>query len=161
MIGHVRLWSFGAYLPENYIMSEKIRGLMLKAIAAYHYFCDAMYGLPYIYLCIIMILKAEFDIEFISEFLIITSVSSRIALLWLRREKFARLLDECRELWSYFRNEDEKAVVKSYEKMVYFYRIFCIVSAYAAVLSFTIFAYFVHFQDANGSLYRKNAARFV
>ena len=161
MVGHVRFWHFGAYLPDNYIMREKIRGVVLKVITAYHFFCNAMYGLPYIYLCIIMILKAEIDIGFISEFPIITSISSRIALLWSRREQFARLLNECRELWSYLRNEDEKAVVKSYEKMVYFYRIFFLVSGFGAILSFAIFAYSVYFQDANGTFYRQNFVRLV
>ena len=108
-----------------------------------------------------MIFKAEFDAELFCEFLFTMSVLFRTLLLWSRYKEFASLIDECRELWLYLRNEDEKLIVRSYERSINFFRMYFLVSGFAVLAAFTIFAYFVHFQDADGNIYRQNILRCV
>ena len=158
VIGHLHLWHFSAILPENYITREKLRGWLLKVTIAFHVFCIGIYCSTYLCCCILMVLKAEFDSDFICEFLIVMSVSIRYILYWSRRRELSCLLDKCRDLWSYVRHE-EKILVKPYERIVYFFRLYCIFSAFGCLVNFTIFAYFVYFEDADGNVYRQNALK--
>ena len=158
VIGHLHLWHFAAILPEKYIIREKLKRWHLKLMTAFHLCCIGFFDLPYVYSFILMMLKAEFESKFICEFLLLTSGSVRYTLFWSRREELARLLDECRDLWSYLRNE-EIIMVEPYKRMVYFYRIYYLVSAYGCLVTFTIFAYFRHFVDADGNIYRQNSLK--
>ena len=159
---YIRLWYFTAFLPENYANKRKLNGWAFRVMLRLHSLTSMLMAcLPYVYLCIMMIFKAAFDAEFIGEFLIFMSVFLRSLLLWSRHKEFARLVDECRELWLNLRNEDEKSIFRSYERSINFFRMYFLISGYATLVTFTIFAYFVHFEDANGHIYRQNILRCV
>ena len=161
MTSHLRLWHFGIFLPEDYIKVEKLKGQMYRAISDIHYWVIGMYSLPYIYLSVMMLLNTEFNTEFISELLMIMSVTIRIILLWLRREKFASLVDECRGLWSYLLSKDELLIVNSHEKILYYLKMYFLISGLGSIITFSIFTYFVYIQDLDGTLYRQNILKYV
>ena len=156
MTSHLRLWHFGIFLPENYIKVEKLKGQMYRAISDIHYWLIGMYCLPYIYLSVMMLLNASFNTEFISEFLMTISVTIRFILLRSRREKFASLVDECRGLWSYLLSKDEISIVNSHEKIVYYFKMYFLISGFGVIITFSIFTYLVYIQDLDGTMYRQN-----
>lgn len=148
-------------LPQNYLDRGKVKGWLFKALSTLHIFNILLGTLPYGYLSVMMIYQSSFDAEIFCVFLFITSVCVRVFLLWARREEFASIIDEHRQLWSFLRNEDEKSVVKSYERISNFFRIYFLVSGYATPVTFFLFAYFNYFHDADGNICRHNLFRFV
>ena len=161
MTSHLRLWYFGTFLPEGYIKVEKLKGQMYRAISAIHCWVIGMYSLPYIYLLGKMLLNASFNTEFICEFLMIISVTMRIILLWTRREQFASLVDECRGLWSYLLSKDEILIVNSHEKIVYYFKMYFLISGFVSVTVFSIFTYLTYIEDIDGTMYRQNILKYV
>ena len=161
MTSHLRLWHFGIFLPEDYIKVEKLEGQMYRAISAIQYWFVGMYGLPYIYLLGKMLLNASFNTDFISEFLMSMSVTMRIILIWSRREQFASLVDECRGLWSYLLSKDEISIVNSHEKIVYYFKMYFLISGFVSVTVFSIFTYLTYIEDIDGTMYRQNILKYV
>ena len=103
-----------------------------------------------------MLLNASFNTEVISEFLMTISVTIRFILLRSRREKFARLVDECRGLWSYLLSKDEISIVNTHEKIVYYFKMYFLISGFRTIITFSVFTYFVYIQDLDGTMYRQN-----
>ena len=156
----LRFWHFTAFLPEDYIKREKLKGLRYKMVVALHFCVLALFSPPYLYLFIVMLWNAEFNTELTCAFLIISSITIRFVLLVHRRYQFAGLIDECRQLYSYLQ-EDEIAILKYYEKIVNFFVTYCLITGYASAFTMLTFAYFIQFQDDDGNMYRKTAVRFV
>ena len=119
-----------------------------------------VYISPYISLCIVMSWKDRFDTEFTCEGLLVSSVTLRFFLLFRRRHQFAGLIDECRELYSYLQ-EDELAILKYYEKIVNFFRMYWLITGYGSVFTIITGAYLIQYEDDDGNIYRKTGVKFV
>ncbi|XP_058795010.1 odorant receptor 49b-like [Phymastichus coffea] len=89
-----------------------------------------------------MTARKQFEVDFLSEFMVVQSVYFRFLVISLSREKLTKLVDLCRKLWT-FVLEGESQVVRSFERKAYYFRTFMLVNSLAVVISFIITAFFI------------------
>ena len=88
-----------------------------------------------------------FEVDYICEIVIVEAVSFRYFVLYFKREQLIRLIQSCRELWTYLTAEETR-VVRDFERKAHYFRTFMLVNGLAVVVLFIATARFVKLPPA-------------
>ena len=165
MGSYVRLWSILNMLPKKYIKSLKWQKWLRKInITFIHPLFYVINILPYFIVLAKVSRKGELDTQFIGELLFTIGFAARFIIICLNQRKFAHILKECHSLWKYLYNDDEILIIRSYEKMLSFFRAYLLGSTWMTIISYSISAQFVYYMDddkINATAYRKLPILYV